>query len=235
MRQMPGALSTNGCGRPLLPRHGHAPAQQNWKELHFMTGGAGGRLAGSLQHLRRACFGRKTTTLASAPAARGILHIGFPSHIEPKRPHGLMTRSQISDLTAPRSHGVRRPARCGQRFCKRCHLQRIYRPGCRGSRSPSTLESTFSPDKRSQLAPGDTTVGTRPPWARDSLGVEPRLCKLEVVRADPSRGLNGEYSLLFPWLNYLEVGATRLIGYWGAMEQKSSIRVQFSEHIVSFS
>jgi hypothetical protein len=42
MRQMPGALSTNGCGRPLLPRHGHAPAQQNWKELHFMTGGAGG-------------------------------------------------------------------------------------------------------------------------------------------------------------------------------------------------
>jgi hypothetical protein len=32
---------------------------------------------------------------------------------------------------------VSRPARCGQRFCKRCHLQRLYRPDCRGSRSPS--------------------------------------------------------------------------------------------------
>ena len=46
---------------------------------------------------------------------------------------GLTTCSQISGVTAPRSLGVSRPAEYGQCFCRRRHLQRLYRPGCRAA------------------------------------------------------------------------------------------------------
>jgi hypothetical protein len=45
MRQVPGALSANGCGRSFLPRPGmHLPQQNNvnWKELRVMTDGRRG-------------------------------------------------------------------------------------------------------------------------------------------------------------------------------------------------
>jgi len=72
---------------------------------------------------------------------------GFPPISSSKRPHGLMTCSQISDVTAPRSLGASRPVQCGQRSCRRCHLQRLLPARLSWSRSPSTLESTFSSEQ----------------------------------------------------------------------------------------
>ena len=91
-----------------------------------------------------------------------------------------------------------------------------------GRAPPSTLESTFGPNKRNQMAPGDATVGTGR-LGPEIVSAEPRLYKRGRPRGSVP-WIKWEYSLLFPWLNYLEVGATRLIGYWGATEQKSSIR-----------
>jgi hypothetical protein len=77
------SISNTSCrGSPVRAKAaGKYVANFNWKELHVMTGGAGG-LAGVAAAPGRACSGRKTTTFASAPAARGILHIdagAFPS------------------------------------------------------------------------------------------------------------------------------------------------------------
>ena len=72
---------------------------------------------------------------------------GFPPISSPKRPNGLMMCSQISDVTAPTSLGVSRRAQCGQRFCRRCHLQPLLPARLSWSCSPSTLESTFSSEQ----------------------------------------------------------------------------------------